>query len=374
MLSGEISRETLSRNCWRNESRAWIEVRGLGGDDDGELGRVVLDAIRAHPGVTSVSLNHPLSRAVVDIDDPGFSLRDLCRMVEDAEKRCGEGKDESIFTRSLPGDGVVLATRALTVAVNATGLGVALDRPSSPVCGRCPPPSPPAWLSWTTRSSAGRLLCGPDRRAHHRHRSDAGRGDSANPHPVTDVIGLGAHRAVDEGRRGPRAGAKLGAARTGAGALRRSTADAPVAAAAAVQTHGAGRGSLRAVTGAQRRGDRCRHPQLGHGRHRGACNHPQSQPDHARGLRHDPGPGTGRPPRGIAVATGNLCASWTDRHDRRSTPGFCASKHCAWHASAAPTTVSCPSAGTRAQLMLGNNKLAPRLAHRARDIGQPAEL
>ena len=126
VLSGEISRETLSRNCWRNESRAWIEVRGLGGPDDGELGRVVLDAIRAHPGVTSASLNHPLSRVVVDIDAPDFSLRDLCRLVEDAETRCGEGKDESIFARSLPGDGVVLATRALTVAVNATGLGVAL--------------------------------------------------------------------------------------------------------------------------------------------------------------------------------------------------------------------------------------------------------
>ena len=126
LVSGEISRETLSRNCWRNESRAWIEVRGLGDDDSGELGRVVVDAILAHPGVTSVSLNHPLSRAVVDIDGPGFSLRDLCRTVEAAEKRCGDGKDESVFARSLPGDGVVLATRALTVAVNATGLGIAL--------------------------------------------------------------------------------------------------------------------------------------------------------------------------------------------------------------------------------------------------------
>ena len=126
LVSGEISRETLSRNCWRNESRAWIEVRGLGDDDSGELGRVVVDAILAHPGVTSVSLNHPLSRAVVDIDGPGFSLRDLCRTVEGAEKRCGDGKDESVFARSLPGDGVVLATRALTVAVNATGLGIAL--------------------------------------------------------------------------------------------------------------------------------------------------------------------------------------------------------------------------------------------------------
>ena len=101
-------------------------MRGLGDDESGELGRVVVDAILAHPGVRSVSLNHPLSRAVVDIDGPGFSLRDLCRTVEAAEKRCSERKDESVFARSLPGDGVVLATRALTVAVNATGLGIAL--------------------------------------------------------------------------------------------------------------------------------------------------------------------------------------------------------------------------------------------------------
>ena len=123
LVSGEISRETLSRNCWRNESRAWIEVRGLGDDDSGELGRVVVDAIRAESGVISVSLNHPLSRAVVDIDDPALR-RDLCRTVEAAEKRRGDDKDESGFARSLPGDGVVPATRALTVAVNATGRGI----------------------------------------------------------------------------------------------------------------------------------------------------------------------------------------------------------------------------------------------------------
>ncbi|EUA04105.1 metal cation transporting p-type ATPase CtpH domain protein [Mycobacterium kansasii 824] len=46
-VSGELSRETLGRHCWRGGDRAWIEVRGLG--DDGELGRLVLESIRAHP-------------------------------------------------------------------------------------------------------------------------------------------------------------------------------------------------------------------------------------------------------------------------------------------------------------------------------------
>jgi cation-transporting P-type ATPase I len=43
-LAGELSRETLNRSCSRVEGRAWIEVRGLGNDGDGELARAVLDA------------------------------------------------------------------------------------------------------------------------------------------------------------------------------------------------------------------------------------------------------------------------------------------------------------------------------------------
>ena len=125
VLSGELSRETLSRHCWRGEDRAWIEVRGLDGTDDGELGRLVLDAIRAQPGVTSASLNYPLSRVVVGISDADTSLRELCRVVENAEKRCRASKDASPVG-NLPGDGVVLATRALTMATNAAGLGIAV--------------------------------------------------------------------------------------------------------------------------------------------------------------------------------------------------------------------------------------------------------
>ncbi|OSC42679.1 haloacid dehalogenase [Mycobacterium decipiens] len=127
-LSGELSRETLSRNCWRGERRAWIEVRGLDSVGGDELGRVVLDAVQAHPGVTSASLNYPLSRVVVDIDDAGISLGELCRVVDDAEQaedryRPSQDTDQP---GSLPGDGVVLAIRAATVAANAAGLGLAL--------------------------------------------------------------------------------------------------------------------------------------------------------------------------------------------------------------------------------------------------------
>ncbi len=127
-LSGELSRETLSRRCWRGENRAWIEVRGLDGAADGELGRIVLDAVRAHPGVTSASLHYPLSRVVVEIGEQDTSLSELCRVVGDAEKCCRpiqNLEEPAPATPNLPGDGVVLATRALTVAANAAGLGIA---------------------------------------------------------------------------------------------------------------------------------------------------------------------------------------------------------------------------------------------------------
>lgn len=121
-LSGELSRETLGRNCWRGERRAWIEVRGLRSGGDDELGRVVLNAIQAHPGVGSASLNYPLSRVVVAIDDPDTSLRELCRIVDDAEKAERHRHPDQAADQlaqspgSLPGDGVLLAVRAVTVA------------------------------------------------------------------------------------------------------------------------------------------------------------------------------------------------------------------------------------------------------------------
>jgi magnesium-transporting ATPase (P-type) len=125
-LSGDVSHETLSRRCWRGQGRAWIEVRGLAGTYDGELGQVVLDTIRAHPGVTSATLNYPLSRVVISISGEDPSLRDLCRIVDAAEKRCSRKKISKDSPATLPGDSVVLTIRTVTVAANAAGLGIAL--------------------------------------------------------------------------------------------------------------------------------------------------------------------------------------------------------------------------------------------------------
>ncbi|MBV9353602.1 MAG: cation-translocating P-type ATPase, partial [Mycobacterium sp.] len=131
-LSGGLAPSTLGRHSWRGNGRAWIEVRGLSGRNGAELGREVLQAVRLQPGVTSAALNRPLSRVVIGIDDAGASLGDLCRAVENAEKRAPGDRKRSHGGRpgarsaSLPGDGLLLAARAATVGANAAGLGAAV--------------------------------------------------------------------------------------------------------------------------------------------------------------------------------------------------------------------------------------------------------
>ncbi|OCB30925.1 haloacid dehalogenase [Mycobacterium malmoense] len=135
VLSGEVSRSTLTRRCGRGGGRLWIEVRGLDGADGAARGRAAVAALRAQPGVTKVSLNRPLSRVVVEIDD-GATLDALCSALDDAEKASGVG--ESTRAGSLPGDGLLLAARGAMVAVNAAGFAVAvagraLRLPAAPI-------------------------------------------------------------------------------------------------------------------------------------------------------------------------------------------------------------------------------------------------
>ncbi|OBG59841.1 haloacid dehalogenase [Mycobacterium sp. E3339] len=124
VLSGEVSRSTLTRRCGRGDGRVWIEVRGLDGAGGAARGAAILDALRAHPGVTNVVLNRPLSRAVVETDGDGVSLNELCTVLDDTEK--DHGAADSTRSDSLPGDGLPLAARGAMVAVNAAGFAVAV--------------------------------------------------------------------------------------------------------------------------------------------------------------------------------------------------------------------------------------------------------
>ena len=130
-LSEGLPAPTLTRHSWRGRGRAWVEVRGLDGPDGAELGRVVVDAVRARSDVKSVSVNRPLSRIVVTLTNDQFSLRDLCRDVDEAEKRwraSGSVEQRRSDTRPkpLPGDGLLLATNALGVGATAVGVSAAV--------------------------------------------------------------------------------------------------------------------------------------------------------------------------------------------------------------------------------------------------------
>ncbi len=118
----------LSRRCFRGEGRAWVEVRGLDGPAGAELATAVQGAARALPGVTSVRLNHPLSRLVVGLDTTGgdtVSMRALCQVVADAESQYGAESAGGRPPVSLPGDGMTQALRVATLGANIAGLGVA---------------------------------------------------------------------------------------------------------------------------------------------------------------------------------------------------------------------------------------------------------
>ena len=120
ILAGERS-DLTSRRSWRGAGRAWIEVHGLDDPDGVDVGAEVLEALRAEPGVTSVRLNRPLSRVVVEIGDQ-VSLAELCATVEAAEKKVELTATESA---ALPGDGLLLATKGAMVGANAVGLAIA---------------------------------------------------------------------------------------------------------------------------------------------------------------------------------------------------------------------------------------------------------
>jgi cation-transporting P-type ATPase I len=130
-LSAGLPAPTLTRHSWRGRGRAWVEVRGLDGPDGAELGRLVVDAVRARSGVKSVSVNRPLSRIVVTLTHDQISLRDLCRDVDEAEKRWrASGTVDKTRTdarpKPLPGDGLLLATNALGVGATAVGVSAAV--------------------------------------------------------------------------------------------------------------------------------------------------------------------------------------------------------------------------------------------------------
>ena len=106
------------RRCSRGRGRVWIEVRGLNDPRHGcDLGRAVLESVRAQAGVASAVLNHPLSRLVVSTRGNGPSVRTLCDLVAAAEKQSADARPARPI--DLPGDPMVLAGRLVALTANA---------------------------------------------------------------------------------------------------------------------------------------------------------------------------------------------------------------------------------------------------------------
>lgn len=164
LLSGETA--TLTRRCWRGPDRAWIEVRGLAGTDGAELGREVIAALGAQPGVVSSRLNLPLSRVVVELEGDTLSLNDLCCLIDDVERtHRGAASPAASPPHALPGDGLLLAARGVMVGVNAAGLAIALAGwalrlPQAPVAVDAAA-ALANYQPWLRRNLAERIGAGP---------------------------------------------------------------------------------------------------------------------------------------------------------------------------------------------------------------------
>lgn len=125
-LGAEAVGGTPARRTSRQDSRHWIEVRGLAGTDADAIAKEVLTAIRAVPGVLDAVVNTAVARVIVTVGPDGAS-EDLARVVEAAEERA---RSAPVSTRhrahTLPGDDEVLLARTIGAAAATVGLGLSV--------------------------------------------------------------------------------------------------------------------------------------------------------------------------------------------------------------------------------------------------------
>lgn len=117
-----------ARRHSHNGARCWIEVRGLGGEHARAIAADVLAAVRATPGVRTAFINGTVARVVVTLDTDATaapSMTELCRIVEEAERRHRiHGAPQ--HPTSLPGDDALVVARMVAAAAATAGLGLSL--------------------------------------------------------------------------------------------------------------------------------------------------------------------------------------------------------------------------------------------------------
>ncbi|MEZ5212468.1 HAD-IC family P-type ATPase [Gordonia sp. (in: high G+C Gram-positive bacteria)] len=123
---GEAIGGTPVRRVSRSGPTYWIEVRGLDLAYD-RLAAALRRRLEPLPGVTAVTVNGPLARVLVTVDDDGPGARELCAAVataEDAVARQVDGVGVAVVAPApLPGDDAGLVSAALGTGI--TGAAVA---------------------------------------------------------------------------------------------------------------------------------------------------------------------------------------------------------------------------------------------------------
>ncbi|XJF12751.1 cation-translocating P-type ATPase [Mycobacterium sp. AMU20-3851] len=119
---GELVGATPARRCWQGGDRSWIEVRGLDTEQHQFIAAALRRDIGGRAGVRSVQVNYPLSRVIVEVGDDLQSprLAALCEQVAQIEDRYRNTRSAARPV-DLPGDGIVLAEKAIAAA--ASGIG-----------------------------------------------------------------------------------------------------------------------------------------------------------------------------------------------------------------------------------------------------------
>lgn len=125
-LATEAIGGTPARRSSQQDSRRWIEVRGLGGPDADAIAKEVLEAVRTVPGVRDAVVNTAVARVIVTLGPDGAS-EDLAQVVAAAEERA---RTEPVSARhrphTLPGDDEVLIARTIGAAAATVGLGLSV--------------------------------------------------------------------------------------------------------------------------------------------------------------------------------------------------------------------------------------------------------
>jgi len=121
----EIVGGTPRRRCWSRDGRMWIEIRGIEHKADIHALR---DTVRAQPGVMSAEINRPLSRLVVEVDDQGPTMREVCDLVAEAEAHARQSDDHAPrrHPTELPADGITRTNNVIAAMAGAAGLAATL--------------------------------------------------------------------------------------------------------------------------------------------------------------------------------------------------------------------------------------------------------